>query len=274
MFYAVDYSARYMLWLYEIPTWLLAVVIVGGTVAFALGGLRLVHRRLHGSPLAALIDNGTVGWFFSGVTVLYGLTLGLLTIATWQNYTTASGIASQEAASLAVLYRDLSGYPPATGQPMQAQLRAYTTSLVQQSWPAQRRGLANDQERVLLTHLQSELLRVEVASLSQQVLHGQAVETFNRLVELRRQRLESISVSVPGVLWAAVLLGAVVTIVFSYGFVVVNLRLHAALTGLLALMLGMMVFVIAALDHPYLGEVSVGPEAYQVVLDHVMVPSP
>ena len=274
MFYLVDHSPRVMIWLYEIPIWLLALVIVGATVLLALGGLRLVHRWLHGSSLVAHIDNGTVGWFFSGVTVLYGLTLGLLTVATWQNYTTAAGIASQEAAALAVLYRDLSGYPPSAGQPLQAQLRAYTTAIVQQSWPAQRRGLANDQERVLLTRFQGGLLHTEVASASQQVLHGQAIETFNKLVELRRQRIESISVSVPGVLWAAVLVGALLTIIFSYCFVVVSLRLHALLTGLLALMLGVMIFVIAALDHPYLGEVSVSPDAYQVVLDKVMVQMP
>ena len=113
-----------------------------------------------------------------------------------------------------------------------------------------------------------------MASLSQQVLHGQAIETFNKLVELRRQRIESISTSVPGVLWVAVLLGALITIAFSYGFVVASLRLHAVLTGLLALMVGVMVFVIAALDHPYLGEVSVTPDAYQVVLDKVMAPTP
>lgn len=263
-----------MLWLYEIPTWLLAVLIVGGTVLLALGGLRLIHRRLNGSVAVNLIDNGTVGWFFSGVTVLYGLTLGLLTVATWQNYTTSSGIASQEAASLAVLYRDLSGYPASVGQPMQQQLRTYTTNIVQQSWPAQRKGLANDQERVLLTQLQGVLLHTEVTSMSQQVLHGQAIETFNKLVELRRQRIESISVSVPGVLWAAVLIGALITVAFSYGFVVVSFRLHAVLTGLLALMVGVMVFVIAALDHPYLGEVSVTPDAYQIVLDKVMVSTP
>jgi hypothetical protein len=274
VFYSVDSTARYMLWLYEIPTWLLAVLIVGGTVLLALGGLRLIHRRLNGSVAVNLIDNGTVGWFFSGVTVLYGLTLGLLTVATWQNYTTSSGITSQEAASLAVLYRDLSGYPASVGQPMQQQLRAYATNIVQQSWPAQRKGMANDQERVLLTELQGELLHIEVTSMSQQVLHGQAIETFNKLVELRRQRIESISVSVPGVLWAAVLIGALITIAFSYGFVVVSFRLHAVLTGLLALMVGVMVFVIAALDHPYLGEVSVTPDAYQVVLDKVMVPTP
>lgn len=272
MFYPVDSVPSYIFWLYELPTWLLGVFIVGLTLLFSLGGLRLVHRRLHGSPLVALIDNGTVGWFFSGVTVLYGLMLGLLTVATWQNYSAAADIASREAAAIAVLYRDLSGYPGAVGQPLQQQLRAYTESIVQRSWPAQRRGLASDEERLELTRLQGVLLHTEVTSMSQQVLHSEAIATFNKLVELRRQRIESISTSVPGVLWAAVLIGALLTVLFSYCFVVASLRLHALLTGLLALMVGVMVFLIAALDHPYLGEVSVSADAYQVVLDKVMQP--
>lgn len=272
MFYPVDSVSPFILWLYELPTWLLAVFVVGLTLLLSLGGLRLVHRRLHVSQAVALIDNGTVGWFFSGVTVLYGLMLGLLTVATWQNYSAAADIASREAAAIAVLYRDLSGYPDAVGQPLQTQLRAYTESIVQRSWPAQRRGLANDEERLELTQFQRALLHTEVTSMSQQVLHSEAIATFNKLVELRRQRIESISASVPGVLWAAVLIGAVLTVVFSYCFVVVSLRLHALLTGLLALMVGVMVFLIAALDHPYLGDVSVTPDAYQVVLDKVMNP--
>ncbi|OGX82152.1 hypothetical protein [Hymenobacter coccineus] len=49
--------------------------------------------------------------------MLYGPTRGLLTVATWQNYTVASGIASQEAAALAVRYPDPSGYPFASANP-------------------------------------------------------------------------------------------------------------------------------------------------------------
>ncbi|MCA8829877.1 DUF4239 domain-containing protein [Hymenobacter sp. BT728] len=261
-----------MLWLYEIPTWLLALLIIGVTLLISLGGLYLAHRRLHTSSVKTLIDNGTVGWFFSGVTVLYGLTLGLLTVATWQNYSGASEIASQEAAQLAVLYRDLSGYPDSVGRPLQRELREYTEFIVQKSWPAQRRGMANDAERAVLTDFQLQLLRTNVQTPALQVLHGEAIGTFNRLVELRRQRIESIGNGVPGVLWFVVLLGAVITIVFSFCFVVENLRFHALLTGLLALMVALMIFLIVALDHPYLGDVSVTPDAYQLVLDKVMVP--
>lgn len=125
----------------------------------------------------------------------------------------------------------------------------------------------------MLTRFQLELLHTEVTTMSQQVLHGEAIGTFNKLVELRRQRIESIGSSVPSVLWGAVLIGGLITILFSYGFVVVSLRLHASLTGLLALMVGVMIFVIAALDHLYLGEVSVTSDAYQVVLNKVMFPT-
>ncbi|WP_346771273.1 hypothetical protein [Hymenobacter sp. YC55] len=152
-------------------------------------------------------------------------------------------------------------------------MRAYTEFIVRESWPAQRQGLANDAERQHLTRLQLDLLHTEVHSLSQQVLHGEAIETFNKLVELRRQRIESLGAGVPGVLWATVLIGALITIGFSYCFVVVSFRWHALLTGLLAVMVGVMIFLIAALDHPYLGEVSVTPDAYQLVLDKVMVPN-
>ncbi|MBC6613167.1 DUF4239 domain-containing protein [Hymenobacter sp. BT507] len=259
--YSVDSTLRYMIWLYEMPSWLLAVLIMGLAVGLSLLGLRLTHRRLHRSRLTTLIDNGTVGWFFSGVTVLYGLTLGLLTVATWQNYSTAAGIASQEAATLAVLYRDLSGYPDSVGRPLQRELRGYTTFIVQQSWPAQRRGMANDTERLVFTDFQQRLLHTQIYSLTEQVLHSAAIDAFNHLVELRRQRIESLSNGVPGVLWAAVLLGGLITIGFSFGFVVVSYRLHALLTGLVAMMVGLMVFLIVALNHPYLGDVSVTPDA-------------
>jgi hypothetical protein len=270
--YSVDPTLHRMLWLYEMPTWLLAVLVVSLTILISLLGLYFTHRRLHRSRMATLIDNGTVGWFFSGVTVLYGLTLGLLTVATWQNYSDASSIASQEAATLAVLYRDLSGYPATVAQPLQQQLRGYTEFIVRKSWPAQRQGMANDTERKVLTKFQLALLHTEVQTGGLQVLHGEAIETFNKLVELRRQRIESISSGVPAVLWSVVLIGALITIAFSYCFVVESLPFHALLTGLLAFMVGLMVFLIAALDHPYLGEVSVTPDAYQVVLDKVMVP--
>jgi hypothetical protein len=42
------------------------------------------------------------------------------------------------------------------------------------------------------------------------------------------------------------------------------------MTALLSSLLGLMIFLLAAMDHPYLGNLSVGPDAFQVVYDQTM----
>ncbi|GAB3567033.1 hypothetical protein GCM10027578_17050 [Spirosoma luteolum] len=264
----VDDDLLFMRWMYDLPTWLFGLLVVSVFVLVSLLGLRLSHSRIHKSAIASLIDNGTVGWFFSGVSLLYGLLLGLLTVATWGSFTQASSLASQEASSIAVLYRDLGGYPQPLKTRLQGELRAHTDFIIRKAWPAQRLGFIY--ENNYLTRFQQGLLTFEPQTTGQQVLHGETIQAFNRLVDVRRQRIESVKGSVPGVLWSVVLLGALATIVFSYLFQVENLRLHALLTGILAGMIGLLVFLIAALDHPYWGEVSVPADAYQLVLDRVM----
>ena len=73
----------------------------------------------------------------------------------------------------------------------------------------------------------------------------------------------------PGVLWWVVIFGAIVSIVFIW-------MLHLAfvpqliLGGVTALFLGIMTFLIYAMDHPLQGAVSVDPGPYQAVYDLVM----
>ncbi|QJD80660.1 bestrophin-like domain [Spirosoma rhododendri] len=258
----------FMRWVYDLPTWLFGLLTVGVFVGAAVLGLRLTHSRLNRSSMATLIDNGTVGWFFSGVSLLYGLLLGLLTVATWSSFTQASSLASQEASIIAVLYRDLSGYPHPIRDTLQGDVKEYTHFVIEKAWPAQRKGYIY--ETGLLTQFQNHLLPFEPRTKAQEVLHGETLVTFNRLVETRRLRIESVKGSVPSVLWSVVMLGAIATIVFSYLFVVSSYRLHALLTGIMAGMVGLLVFLIAALDHPYWGEVSVSADAYQLVLDRVI----
>jgi hypothetical protein len=272
MIHAVHDKALSMLWLYELPSWLFSLLTMAFFVGLALAGLRLFHRRINQATFATLIDNGTVGWFFSGVTVLYGLLLGLLTVATWGNYTQATEVASQEAASIAVLYRDLSAYPLAQRVDLQHQLRDYTSFIVHQSWPLQKKGMIHDGESQQLIDLQTPLMAFEPTSEGQKIIHTEAIRAFNSLVELRRLRAESISGSVPGVIWYVVLLGGLVTLVFSYFFLVKSFWFHGLLVSLLGAVIGLLIFLIAALDHPYWGEVSVTPAAYELVITKVMQP--
>jgi hypothetical protein len=43
------------------------------------------------------------------------------------------------------------------------------------------------------------------------------------------------------------------------------------LSGVLSLFVGLMLFFIAAMDNSFRGRLSITPEAYQVILDHLML---
>jgi len=46
--------------------------------------------------------------------------------------------------------------------------------------------------------------------------------------------------------------------------------MHFWMTGLTSTLLGLMIFLVAAMDHPYLGKVSVTPEPIEFVYDQLM----
>ena len=263
------------LWIYELPTWLFGLLVVVGATALALLGLALVYRwrarrTRAGRPDPLSIGTDTVGWFFGGVLTLYGITLGLVTVATWGNYTSIAGIASAEAAALTALYRDTDGYPEPTQTALRTQLRAYTDAVIRVAWPAQRQGRVSPDGDVRITALQHTLVSFNPRTEGERAVHQEALRQFNVLVEHRRRRAESVSASLPGVLWAVVLYGAAIVVALSYTFPLRAYVEHAWLTGVVTATMALLIFVIATLDHPYRGAVSVSPDAYQLALDHVM----
>ena len=53
-------------------------------------------------------------------------------------------------------------------------------------------------------------------------------------------------------------------------FSVDRLSLHLSLVAILATFIGLVIFLIAAMDNPYRGEFSVSPEPFQILLDGMM----
>jgi hypothetical protein len=95
------------------------------------------------------------------------------------------------------------------------------------------------------------------------------MRAFNTLVEFRRRRIEAASFAVPASLWAVVLLGAVISIFASYVFKVESLLVQGLMTAMPTSMISLLVFFIAASDHPYCGANAIEPVAYRIVLNDV-----
>ena len=80
--------------------------------------------------------------------------------------------------------------------------------------------------------------------------------------EARRARLAAIDTGIPAVFWLAILGGTFSTIFIAYFFHVSSRKLHLILTGIFGGFVGCVVFLLAAVDNPFRGEVAVSAEAY------------
>jgi hypothetical protein len=261
-----------MYWIYDLPNWTLGVLIVGVIVALSLSGLfatRPLVRRLLG-PTANY--NDVVSYFFAGIGVFYGLALGLIAVATWENYTDIDGVVGTEAAAVASFYRDLDGYPQPLRGRLEEMMREYMKIVIEKEWPAHREGLTPDDGDAMLDRLEDEVMRFDPTKEREKILQGEVLRSLDTVQEQRRLRLQAVPTGLPAALWAVVLIGALLNVALTYLFWVDNLRVHAILVAIMAIFIGLLIFLTAAMDNPFRGHFSVSPDAFQSVLDNIMKP--
>jgi hypothetical protein len=257
--------------LVSLPLWVLAVVLNVWLMGFALGGLWAVRRwvlpRLRINTDAALFYGAAV--MQSGM-VLYGLVAALVAVSVWQKYGQVSDVVSGEATAIAGLWRDLGGYPERERDSMREVLRGYTNQIIHEAWPAQRQGRVPREGVVWMDRLQAQLFAYEPKLESQKALHAETVSAYNRMIQARNQRLDAVSSRLPGVLWFALLPGAMGCLLLALFLPVEDGRFQGLLVAGLAGFVAMVLFVIISLDRPFQGAIAIPPDSYQLIYDQLM----
>jgi Protein of unknown function (DUF4239) len=260
-------------WVYNIPNWLFWLLTVGAAIGFGLAGMFAMRswvKRLHGGHS----HNDIVSVFFSSMAVFYGVAVGLFALNAWQNFNDVDTKLGLESGALAQLYRDVSHYPEPTRSILQGHLRIYVRKLVDVSWPQFRRGIVDIANSTTLDIFYDDLMDFQPQTENQRLLHGETLNKLNRLIELRKLRLLSINVGLPSVMWVLVIVGAMATLASTWFFDTRSLTMHLWLTVLLAVLLGMIIHLLASMDHPYRGSFSVSPEPFEAVYRNLMTRTP
>jgi Protein of unknown function (DUF4239) len=259
-----------MYWVYDLPNWLFGALTIGVAEAIGLSGLyatRNFVRRIHAGDAAY---NGIVGWYLSAVCVFYGITLGLLAVGTWQAYSSVESKAGEEAAAIGALYRDVSSLPQPERDELQADLQQYTRQVIDVAWPLQRRGIIPQSDGAALGVLQGHLFSFEPRNEGQKQLHAETYRAFNQIAELRGRRLQSVREGLPACLWTIVLLGAFLNLAVTWFFYLETQAAHFWMTVLFAALLGLLIFLLAALDNPFRGDVSISSESFELLYQRLM----
>jgi hypothetical protein len=239
--------------LYDLPNWLFGLFIVLAANLIGITGLYATRgfvRRQHGLHHS---HNDIVSYFCAAVTVFYGITLGLLAVSAWTNYTQVQARVDTEAEVISSLYRDTGGYPEPTRTDLRGDLREYTKRVIDVTWPAQRKGTVPGHATEGLDKFQDTLTQFQPTTPAQQIIQAEVFHKFDDLVEARRARISSVHSKMPQSLWTLVFLGALLTIGVTLFFDTASFRMHLWMTLCLATLLGLMIFLIGTLDNPFRG---------------------
>ncbi len=113
--------------------------------------------------------------------------------------------------------------------------------------------------------LLSQMVCFKPSNGTESVLFSESLACLNRLQSLRRQRLVGIDTGLLPELWMVVLVGGALNIGLTFLVTTRDIRLNMLLTSSYAFMIGLMIFLILAVDHPLWGKVCVKPTAFQGV---------
>ena len=261
-----------MYWVYDLPTWLFGILAVIVFVTFGLAGLYLLRGWVQRIDNGHHAYNHIVGFFLAGVTVLYAVTAGLLAIGAWATFDQVQGKIDHEASALGSLYRDTIAYPEPLRTAMQDDLRRFAREIIDVGWPMQRRGIVPNNASPVLTDFQNHFMAFEPQSEGQKILAEETYRAFNELTASRRARLNSIDAEMPGPLWTLVIAGAGICIAVTWFLHTESFVMHVWMTVLFSALLALLIFLIAVLDNPYRGKISVSPEPIERVYQQIMSP--
>jgi hypothetical protein len=261
-----------IIWLYQIPNWLLCLLVVGVFATVSLVGLKLTRPWVSSFKTH---HNDIVASFAASVGVLYAVLLAMIAVAAWTNYTTVDSLAAQEADLVHSLFRDIEAYPQFERDELRGLLREYVDTVIHTEWPALQKGSTDRRAALVVDSIFSGWIKLDPRTEAQKIVNAETLARLNLFQSVRQSRLQTGGNGLDAVLWVVVLAGAVVSIGICYLFWIENKLLHQVMISILGVMIGVVVYLILALDHPMWGAITIRPTAFEAVaasMDRVLHP--
>jgi len=251
-----------MFWIYELPLWLLASLCIGVLVLFDVAGVRLARNRRW---ILGVEETAAAFAIHAFIGVVYAVALGLIVVGVQDGYDKVSAAVIREAGAASDLYRTMQGVEDPERTHMQGLVQRYVDRVIADEWPAEEYDKRSELTSQTVDSIARDVFLYEPRSTHAQLLYEQVLDDVQELLNARRERLYLGAASVGPVIWLVVIVGAVITLGFTWFFYIPSARAHFISSGVAAALVGLMMFLILGLDHPAWGSLNVDPGAFITV---------
>ena len=249
------------------------VLVIGAICLAALAGLELVQRLVPADSRRQ--HNDVAGFIYAALGVIYAVLLALVVIAVWEEFDAAKDTVEQEANAVAEIFWLAHRLPEPEGRELQELCRSYAEEVVNVGWPLMEQGRTPSMERsqetsrawVLIDDIRASLQEIEPHTKADEELYAEGLDQVQRLADARRMRLVAAQEGIPGVLWAVLIFGGIAAVSFTYLFGLENTWAHRLMVLTLAAVIGLVLFTIGAMEHPFSGGARISTEAFDLILE-------
>jgi hypothetical protein len=232
-------------------TFILAVVIVIAPAVLT-GCLVLLARRFVHSRVREGHNDVLVPLFLTAGTI-YAVMLGFLVVVVWEAYGDAKGNVALEASTLTTMYRQTNGMDADELKAMREHIRAYTEAVVDKEWAIQQKtGGAAPEARRQIAEIYREFAHMP-ADTANSSINREFLSQFSLVTAARNKRTLQAGEEVPWVLWLGLIGGATIVVALSCLLYMDTWWPQVLVTGVLALMIGMLLFITVILAKPFQG---------------------
>jgi len=256
-------------WILQQPAAIVATVTVLIMVGLAVSGLLLFRRLVPQSRLAKSMS--VTVEVFTLVGVLYPLVAAFALNTAWDNYQSAQAATEREAGAVTELLNASEALPAAVRPGVQRQTLAYAQDVVEDELPRMGRGLPIESRSDQLRELRLTLYGAQPVTGTEISAYEQSIASAEEISRSRSTRIagnrDGSTSALTGDVWVLLIGGAFISLAFTYTFATDDAVIHAVCVALTAALMGFVLYLILALDRPFVGTMAVSPETYQRVID-------
>ncbi len=245
----------------------LAILIITLLVVLAIVGQVLTHKVVTADKLE--LSQGMIEAMLGVVGTLFSLLLGLLVANAIETYHEINVQVSAEANSLANIYRLSEGLPSVDKVQIRDLCSDYNHCVINTEWPLMGKMEMAPHCWKVYGSLWSACVNLKPQTEQESNLQASMLDCAKILGETRRARSVVCQTEISPILWTAIFFGSIITITFTYFFTSKMGGWHTLLTALIAISLGLNIWLLAAYSLPFSSELRIRPVIFQVLEEQV-----
>jgi hypothetical protein len=242
-------------------------LIVVGVALLAAAGVVVLEQLVPAARRQA--HNDVLGFVYAVIGVAYAVILAMVIVAAWNSLDEARVNTYTETDALL----QLDWYGHSLPQPQHSEVedlvKNYTTTVIDTEWPLLARHQSSSQAWAVFTQLRELVSDQQPTAPAAVARYEQALDAAADLGNARRERIDQAGEGIPCMLWAALVLGGVITVGFAFAFGMRSRTAHVLVVFSLTLLMGALLLVTYQLNYPFSGAARISPDAFELALQRI-----